>query len=108
MQCQTAREVLVVVQVLPEVDPEDGTAFGLGGEVLLSMSTGLLAPAGARVRYPLQRQPETVKLIVRHQRINHRTSPFVAYDRGRMAASPRSASMVILVVLRQGCERHGR
>ena len=44
----------------------------------------------------------------RQQRISHRTLPLDAYGCGRMAESPGSASMVILGVLRQGCERDGR
>ena len=107
-QRQPAREILVVIQVLPEVDPVDITTFGLRGEVPLSMSTGLLPPSGAWIRYPFRRRPKTVELIVRHQSISHRTSPLDAYRHDRTTASPRSASIVILVALRQGCERDGR
>ena len=66
MQCQTAREVLVVIQVPPEVDPEDGTAFGLGGEFLLSMSTGLLAPAapGFVTRFNADRRPSSASFDI--------------------------------------------
>ena len=107
-QCQAAGIVLVVVQVLTDVDLVHSTAFGRCGEVPLSMSTGLLPPSGARIRYPFRGRPKTVELIVRHQRINHPTSPLDVYLGGRMAVSPRSASMAILVVPRQGCEHHGR
>ena len=107
-QRQPAREILVVIKVLPEVDPVDGTVFGLRGEVPLSMPAGLLPPSGARMRYPFRRRPKVIELIVRHQSNSRRTSPSDAYRHGRTAASPRSASMVILVVLRQWCERHGR
>ena len=107
-QRQPAREILVVIQVLPKVDPVDGTVFGLRGEVPLSMPAGILPLSGARMRYPFRRRPKVIELIVRHQSISHRTSPSDAYRHGRTAASPRSASMVILVALRQGCERDGR
>ena len=44
-------EILVVIQVLPEVDSVDGGAFGLCGEVPLSMPTGSLPPWGSRIRF---------------------------------------------------------
>ena len=54
-QRQPAREILVVIQVLPEVDPVDDTVFGLRGEVPLSMPAGLLLSSGAWIRYPFRR-----------------------------------------------------
>ncbi len=79
-QHQAAREVQMVIQILPLVDPVDRPVFRYGIEIPLFVPSGLCPPTGIGIPHPLQGQSVSVELIVRQQHVSHRTT---ARDRCR-------------------------